>query len=134
VTNVFGGRRARSAANQGGLAKVSPVACVLVENRSAQAPLLSQAWPIFAAELAAAINASGEDRLTDQVDRLPIVEVCGCRDDFCQSFYTRPKPAGAYSDGHRNVCLVPPWPGELILDVVHDDIVYGEVLYRSPLC
>jgi hypothetical protein len=37
-------------------------------------------------------------------------------------------------DGHRNVCLDPPWPGELILDVVQDDIVYVEVLYRPTLC
>jgi hypothetical protein len=34
----------------------------------------------------------------------------------------------------RDVCLDPPWPGHLILDVVHDNIAYVEVLYRSPLC
>ncbi|MGI5180307.1 hypothetical protein ACQEVZ_28710 [Dactylosporangium sp. CA-152071] len=53
--------------------------------------------------------------------------------NFCQSFYTAPKPAGAYGPGHRNVCLEPPWPGYLILDVLHDDIVHIEVLYRTPL-
>ena len=111
-----------------------PVGCVLVEDPSAQAPVLCRRWPIFAAELAAAIDASGEDRLTDQVGRLRIVEVCGCGDGFCQSFYTAPRPAGAHGDGHRNVCLDPPWPGYLVLDVVQDSIVYVEVLYRSPLC
>jgi hypothetical protein len=114
--------------------EVSRVACVLVENQSAQAPLLCTTWPIFTTELAAALDGCGEDRLTNQIERLRIVELCGCGDDFCQSFYTRPKPAGAYGNGHRNVCLDAPWPGYLILDVVHDDIVYVEVLYRSPLC
>ncbi|HET8684187.1 MAG TPA: hypothetical protein VFM54_20285 [Micromonosporaceae bacterium] len=90
-------------------------------------------WPIFTAELAAALHASGEDRLADQVEQLRIVEACGCPDDLCQSFYTAPKPPGAYGAGHRNVCLNPPWPGYLVLDVVHDNIVYVEVLYRSPL-
>lgn len=99
----------------------------------AQASLVCTVWPVFAAELAAALRAEGEDRLTDKVDQLCIVDVCGCDDDFCQSFYTGPKPAGAYGDGHRNVCLDAPWPGYLILDVVHDDIMYVEVLYRSPL-
>jgi hypothetical protein len=119
---------------RGRLAKVSPVACVVVDNRSAQAPLLCQTWPIFAAELTAALIASGEDVLTDQVDRLRVVEVCGCADDFCQGFSTGPKPSGAPRDGYRNVSLDPPWSGELNLDVVHDNIVYVEVLYRSPLC
>jgi hypothetical protein len=102
--------------------------------QSAQAPLLRTRWPIFATELVAALAACGEDRLADQVERLRIVEVCDCGDDFCQSIYTGPKPAGAYGSGHRTVCLDAPWPGYLILDVVHDDIVYVEVLYRSRLC
>jgi hypothetical protein len=104
-----------------------------VEIQSAQAPLLCTTWPIFTNELAAALNACGEDRLIDQVEQLRIVEVCGCGDGFCQSFCTAPKPSGAYDNGHRNVCLDAPWPGYLILDVVHDDIVYVEVLYRSAL-
>ena len=110
------------------------VACSLVESDSTQAPLLRTRWPVFAAELTAALDAEGEDRLKNQIGRLCVVEACGCGDDFCQSFYTRPKPAGAFGDGHRNVCLDAPWPGYLILDVVHDDIMYIEVLYRSPLC
>ena len=99
----------------------------------AQAPLLRTAWPVFAGELAAALEACDEAALKDQVERLRIVEVCSCDDDFCQSFSTVPQGPGPYGDGHRNVCLEAPWPGHLILDVVHDDIVYVEVLYRSPL-
>lgn len=104
-----------------------------MQHQPTHIPFLCTTWPAFAAELTAALNAYGEDRLTDQVERLRIVEVCGCTDDFCQSFYTKPKPAGAYGDGHRNVCLDAPWPGFLVLDVVDDDIAYVEVLYRSPL-
>lgn len=77
--------------------------------------------------------AAREDRLAEHAGRLRIVDVCACGDDFCQSFYTGPKPAGAYGDGHRNVCLDAPWPGYLILDVVDDNIMYVEVLHRSPL-
>ncbi|MEU0558668.1 hypothetical protein [Dactylosporangium sp. NPDC006015] len=105
-----------------------------MDDRAVEAPLLRTMWPVFTAELAAALAAEGEDRLTDQVDRLRVVEVCGCGDDFCQSFYTAAKPAGTYGVGHRNVCLDAPWPGYLILDVVHDEIMYVEVLYRPPLC
>jgi hypothetical protein len=75
----------------------------------------------------------GEAELREQVERLPIVEVCSCDDDFCQSFHTAPTRPGPYGNGHRNVCLDAPWPGYLILDVVHDTIVYVEVLYRSQL-
>jgi hypothetical protein len=49
-------------------------------------------------------------------------------------FLHRPTPAGGYGDGHRNVSLDPPWPGYLVLDVVHDDVAHVEVLYRAPLC
>jgi hypothetical protein len=104
-----------------------------VEDQATEAPLLCTTWPIFTTELAAALSTWGEDRLTEQVERLRIVEVCGCGDDFCQSFYTGPKPVGAFGNGHRNVCLDAPWPGYLILDVVHDDIVHVEVLYRPLL-
>ncbi|GIF69014.1 hypothetical protein Ais01nite_70490 [Asanoa ishikariensis] len=93
-------------------------------------PLLRATWPTFAAELAAALDEPG---LKDQVDRLRVVEECGCGDDFCRSFHTAPKPTGPYSAGHRNLELPAPWPGYLILDVVDDEIVFVEVLYRSPL-
>jgi hypothetical protein len=111
-----------------------PVACLIVVSRPEEAPLLYQVWPTFAAELAAALDAEGEDLLAERVGQLRVVETCGCGDNFCQGFYTAPRPAGAYGDGHRNICLDPPWPGQLILDVVDDHIAYVEVLYRVPLC
>lgn len=113
---------------------IAPVACLLVDNPAAHAPLLSARWPVFTAELTAALVAEGEERLAEQVRRLRVVQTCDCGEDFCQSFHTAPKPPEAYGDGHRNVCLDAPWPGYLILDVVDHDIMYVEVLYRSPLC
>lgn len=106
---------------------------MVVDDQPPPASLLRETWPIFTAELAVALAAHGDDRLAVQVDRLRIVSVCGCGDDFCQSFYTGSEPAGAYGPGHRTVCLEPSWPGYLNLDVLHDDIVHVEVLYRTPL-
>jgi hypothetical protein len=62
-----------------------------------------------------------------------VLRECGCGDDFCQSFYTRPSPVGAYGSGHRNVGLTPSQSGMLILDVVDDVIMFVEVLDRRPL-
>jgi hypothetical protein len=89
-----------------------------------QPPLLHTRWPILATELAAALGSHGEDQLREQVERLRVVEMCSCGDDFCQSFYTAPKPHGPYGDGHRNILLAAPWQGFLILNVVNDDTRY----------
>ena len=112
---------------------VDRVTCVAVDDEPEPAPLLRETWPIFTAELVTVLALHGDDRLTEQVDRLRIIAVCECGDDFCQSFYTGPRPVGAYGTGHRNVCLEPSWPGYLVLDVLYDDIVHIEVLYRTPL-
>jgi len=96
-------------------------------------PLVTSRWPRFAVELAVALREAGEDGLVDQVDSLRVLRECGCGDDFCQSFYTQPPPAGAYGPGHRNVGLIPHRPYMLILDVVDDLIMYVEVIDRPPL-
>ena len=90
-------------------------------------------WPTLAAQLRTALLIGQETTLAASVDSLSVVGLCSCGDDFCQSFYTGPKPDGAYGPGHRNVLLDPPWAGYLILDVVDDEIVFVEVLYRTPL-
>jgi hypothetical protein len=95
--------------------------------------LVGSRWPRLAAELAVALREAGEDTLVGQVGSLRVVRECGCDDDFCQSFYTQPPPAGAYGPGHRNVCLSPHRPGLLVLDVVDDQIMYVEVIHRPPL-
>lgn len=104
-----------------------------MEIEPGQAPLLRQRWPVFAAELDAALGAAGEKRLRRGAERLRVVEPCRCKDDFCQSFRTVPATGKPYGPGHFNVWLEPPWPGYLVLDVVGDQIVYVEVLYRPPL-
>lgn len=116
-----------------GLPEGAPV-CRSVEVQPTQAPLLRATWPVFATELAAAVEAYDEQQLRAQVERLRIIGMCSCGDDFCLSFHTAPKSSGPYGEGHRDVCLDALWPGYLILDVLHDDIVYVEVLNRSPLC
>jgi hypothetical protein len=87
----------------------------------------------LATQLVAALRGDGHQHLAAQVQELPVVMECGCGDSFCQSFYTAPKPTGAYGPGHSNVALDPPWSGWLILDVVDGRIMYVEVLYRPPL-
>ena len=96
-------------------------------------PLISVQWPHLAAELVIALHEEGETDLATKADLLRVLELCDCDDNFCQSFYTAAKPAGAYGPGHRNVGLSPSKPGYLILDVVDDEIMYVEVLHRPTL-
>ena len=100
---------------------------------SDETPLVCRTWPRLAAELVVALREEGEDGLADQVGDLRVLKRCDCGDDFCQSFYTAPKPVGAYGPGHRNVGLSPSRPGYLVLDVVDGAIMYVEVLHRPPL-
>lgn len=83
------------------------------------------------------LSRYGETGLASQVGELRVVELCGCGDDFCQSFFTAPPPTGGYPlDRHRNWYPEdddPGWDGYLILDVVDERIAYVEVLFRPPL-
>jgi hypothetical protein len=91
-------------------------------------------WPVLAQQLHRALISADEDELATQVNELRIVEMCGCGDDFCQSFYTEPPPSGAFPEGSYNVsCGEPGWEGYLILDIVGGQIAYVEVLDRPPL-
>jgi hypothetical protein len=99
----------------------------------AQAPLLAWRWPVFAGELRWALRRHGRWSLARQVDALRVVSSCGCGDGFCQSFHTVPEQPGPYGPGHRNLTLRAPWRGYLVLDVIQDQIVFVEILYRAPL-
>jgi hypothetical protein len=94
-------------------------------------------WPVFAGQLHDALVSGEEVTLAGQVGELRVDQVCGCGDDFCQSFYTAPPPEQAYpyDEGRaRNVVLNEPgWDGCLILDMVDGQIAYVEVLDRPPL-
>jgi hypothetical protein len=86
---------------------------------------LADVLPVFATELRQLLEEQGEPELAAQVPGLKIF-------DFCSTFYTQPKPEGAYGPGHRNVALRPE-DGMLILDVVGGEIACVEVLDRNDV-
>jgi hypothetical protein len=94
--------------------------------------LLTEMLPLLAHELQQLLQAKNQLELAAQVTALEIVEGCGCGDDFCASFYTQPKPKGAYGTGHYTLVLEPA-DGMLILDVVGGVISFVEVLYRPDI-
>jgi hypothetical protein len=94
--------------------------------------LLAETLPEFAQELQRLLQTQ-KPELAVQVPILKIVEGCGCGDDFCASFYTQPKPNGAYGPGHDTLLLDTEAPGMLILDVVDGVISFVEVLYRPDV-
>ena len=69
--------------------------------------LLTDTLPEFAAELRQLLTEKAEPELAAQVPSLSIFERCRCGDDICATFYTQPKPEGAFGSGHRNVVLQP---------------------------
>jgi hypothetical protein len=94
--------------------------------------MLIELLPALAQELQQLLIEEGESALAAQVPGLRIVDRCRCGDDFCSTFYVRPKPTGAYGTNHRNVALTPK-EGMLILDVVDEQIECVEVLYRDDV-
>ena len=95
-------------------------------------PLVAELLPDLATELAEALLDDGEAGLASQVSSLRIVELCGCDDDFCASFYTLPKPDGGWGSDQKNV--VPPVKnGLVVLDVVDGIIRYVEVIDRDDV-
>lgn len=94
--------------------------------------LVSEVLPDFSAQLRQLLLEEKEEGLASQVSTMKIVDLCGCGDDFCASFYVQPKPSGAYGPGHRNVALIPE-NGMIILDVVNEQIAHVEVLYRDDV-
>jgi hypothetical protein len=97
-----------------------------------QSKRISETLPVLSQELEQLLKDTGEAELASQVSGLEILDRCRCGDDFCASFYTQPKPNGAYGPGHRNVILEPA-KGMLILDVVHDLIAHVEILHRDEI-
>ena len=93
--------------------------------------LVRDAHPELIAELAELLRAEGEYSLAVSVLFAPLVGYCDCGDDFCRSIYTAEHPPGApYGYGHRTIALLP-GDGMLNIDVVHDRIMYIEVLFRE---
>ena len=97
-------------------------------------PLVITVLPDFTAELQRLLLEEGEAALAASVASLRFHEWCACGDDFCQGFYTEPKPSGAYGPGHRMVCLLGEGDNAMInLDLIDNDIMYVEVLARPSL-
>jgi hypothetical protein len=94
--------------------------------------LLTEILPQLALELERLLREHEESELAAQVRTLAIVDRCRCGDDFCASFYTQPKPKGAYGPGHRNLDLDAE-KGMVIVDVVSGLIAHVEVLNRDDV-
>lgn len=102
---------------------------------SENGPLLRETFPHFAAELVALLEAHGHTDLAICAHDLRIVARCPCDDAFCQSFYTAPKPEGAYGPGHSSfpLCSDGDHGGMIVLDIVAGRIMFVEVLFYPPL-
>ena len=95
-------------------------------------PLLIDQFPEVARELEAALRREGEHWLADSVTFTRIYGPCECSDTTCGSFYTGPKPDGAFGPGHRCIPLDPS-VGMMIIDVVDDVIRYVELIDRPDV-
>ena len=95
-------------------------------------PLLKQALPEFADELRTLLEKDGQFELAEQVSNLHIIDRCSCGETSCATFYTVPKPKGAWGAGHENMILDAS-EGLLVLDVVNGKIVCVEVLDRDDV-
>lgn len=90
-------------------------------------------WPKLTAELRAALVAAGELELAESVDGLLFAGRCSCKDDFCQTIRTSASVQHPFGPGQRCLALTSPWPGELMVDVMDDEIVQVEILFRRTL-
>src|SRR5438105_661443 len=68
---------------------------------------LQHTLPELADELSRLLQEAGHECLARQVPALTIMDRCRCGDEFCATFYTQPKPLGAYGAGHENIELQP---------------------------
>jgi hypothetical protein len=101
-------------------------------NADRKPELLADIFPELSVELADLLRVTGEYDLAEQIPRLHVLDRCRCGDDFCATFYTQPKPKGAYGPGLRTVALEPA-TGHLIIDVLDGAIAQVEVLYRRDI-
>jgi hypothetical protein len=102
------------------------------ERKSGNYMLLVDALPNLANELEVLLRDQGELSLAAQVTSLNILDRCRCGDDFCGSFYTRPKPEKSYGPHHRSLALNAT-KGMIIVDAVGESIAFVEVLYRDEI-
>ncbi len=95
-------------------------------------PRLIDVAPELATELQHLLLRRDEAALAGQVAGLILVDLCGCGDSFCASFYTTPRSV-APSCWQRRTIPLQSDSGILTVDVIDLTIVYVEVLYRDDL-
>ena len=97
-------------------------------------PFLKNAIPELARELETLLQNESQPELAGQVSGLRVIDRCRCGDDFCATFYSVPKPSGAWGSlgQHQNLSLAPE-RGMIILDIVDGRIVCVEVLDRDDV-
>jgi hypothetical protein len=93
---------------------------------------LADEFPELATELTQLLTAEGEEELAGTVSGLTVVDRCRCGDDFCATMYTVRPPRDSWGRSKRNVSLDPK-VGYLILDVLDQEIVGIEVLFRDEI-
>jgi hypothetical protein len=91
---------------------------------------LAHIAPAFAEELAALLRAEGERALAEQVLTAAVVDRCRCGEEWCASFYTAPRPRGAYGPALESIDLEPS-VGGAVLDVVAGRLMHVEVLHHA---
>jgi len=64
-------------------------------------PLLRERLPELASELEQCLNAASEHFLASSVQMLRIYSACECSDITCGSFYTGPRPDGAFGPSSK---------------------------------
>lgn len=91
--------------------------------------LVREILPEVYADLETIVAADGDEALARQLRTLAVAEGCGCRDAFCASFYTGPRPTGAWSDegSHRSLDCE---DAKIVfsVDVVDSAIRYVEII------
>jgi hypothetical protein len=98
-----------------------------------EAPLLGSVLPELAERIEAALRAQGEGRVADQVAGLRITGPCTCGQTFCGSFQTLKTPLKRWFMRGRQIELSDGGPGEIVVDVVRNEIAYVEVLYLDDV-
>jgi hypothetical protein len=111
---------------------VAVAPCYDATIEEAEPLLLIEILPQLARELEELLKKHGKLDLAAQVSTLTVVDRCRCGDNFCSSFYTQPKPVGAYGPGHDCFDLDAD-TGMVILDVVSGVIAHVEILNRDNI-
>ena len=94
--------------------------------------LLQDALPELSTELKSLLENDGLAPLAEQIEFLRLVGRCRCDSKTCATFYTVPKPEGAWGAGHHNIVLDVE-EGLMVVDTLDGKIVCVEILDRADI-